>query len=337
MVSILYIGNNLNSKTSNITGIGVLGPLLEQEGCHLYYASSKTNKVLRLRDMLMACFKYRNKVDYVLIDTYSTQNFWYAFLVSQLCRGLSLNYIPVLHGGNLVSRLKNNPVLCRLIFKHAHKNIAPSRFIQSTFEGYGYSNVQYIPNAIELDNYRFKQRTLDEVGLLWVRSFSKIYNPELAVRILKELLDHGLNASLCMVGPDSGDGSLEATMQMAEQLEVEVTFTGKLSKAAWIELSEAYNVFINTTDFDNMPLSVIEAMALGLPVISTHVGGVPYLIAHGEDGILVEPNNATVFVKAIEELMSNPKQVEEMVLKARQKAVSLDWAQVKHQWMSILR
>ena len=56
--------------------------------------------------------------------------------------------------------------------------------------------------------YQFEERNFEEIKLLWVRSFSKIYNPELAIKVLKTLIDEGIPASLCMVGPDS-DGSLK--------------------------------------------------------------------------------------------------------------------------------
>ena len=95
MKRILYIGNKLNSKTSNVSSIDALVPLFESEGYTLYYASSIKIKALRLIEMLLACLRYRNKIDYVIIDTYSTLNFNYALLVSQLCRLLNLKYIQV--------------------------------------------------------------------------------------------------------------------------------------------------------------------------------------------------------------------------------------------------
>ena len=120
MKRILYIGNKLNSKNSNVSSIDTLVPLFENEGYTLYYASSRINKVLRLCEMLLACIRYRNKVDFVIIDTYSTLNFYYALLCSQLCRILKLNYIPSLNGGNLPKRLRENPWFCRLIFNNAY-------------------------------------------------------------------------------------------------------------------------------------------------------------------------------------------------------------------------
>ncbi|WP_298236967.1 glycosyltransferase family 4 protein [uncultured Algibacter sp.] len=331
--NLLYIGNKLKHKNSS--SIDLLGKQFENEGYSLFYASSKTFKLWRLIDMLWACLYYRNSIHYVLLDTYSTQNFYYAFFVSQLCRLLKLKYIPILHGGNLPDRLRNNSRLSKLIFNYAYKNIAPSKYLKHSFENFGYDNIVHIPNTIEIKNYPYKEKKIETIRLLWVRSFSKIYNPKLAVRVLKTLIDEGYDALLCMVGPDS-DGSLKEVKDLASNINAPVKFTGKLSKEEWVSLSKDYNIFINTTNFDNMPVSVIEAMALGLPVVSTNVGGMPFLINNGVDGLLVEPNSEEAFVNAIKTIFKSSTKTAEIAYKARKKVEQFDWNVVKKQWFLLL-
>ena len=118
MKNVLYIGNALSNSGKTITTIDILGENLK-EFCAVYTASKKTNKFLRLLDMIKLVLMKQFKADYVLIDTYSTTNFYYALIISQLCRILSLKYIPILHGGNLPKRLLANPKLCYLIFGNA--------------------------------------------------------------------------------------------------------------------------------------------------------------------------------------------------------------------------
>jgi glycosyltransferase involved in cell wall biosynthesis len=336
MKNLLYIGNHLSKTGKTETTIETLSKSLRLEGYKVFAFSNKTNKLFRLFDMLFAILKYSKKVDYVLIDTYSTSNFYYAFLCSQLCRIYNVKYIPILHGGNLPNRIKLNPKLSKAIFKNAFINISPSAYIQSEFAKQGFSNVMIIPNAIDLKSYVFKQREFKTIKLLWVRSFSEIYNPLLAVKILKSLKDNGLNASLCMVGPE-GDGSLEKTKGYAKALGVDVTFTGKLLKEEWIDVSKDYNIFLNTTNFDNMPVSVMEAMALGLPIISTNVGGLPFLIENEHDGILVNPNDVSGFVEAIREIITSPEKAIMLTQNARRKVEAFDWVNIKLRWISLLK
>lgn len=336
MTQLLYIGNNLRNEQSNRSVMDTLGPLLEQEGYDVSYASSKSHKLMRLLDMLKSVLKYRNSVDVVLIDTYSTQNFYYAFFVSQLCRLLKLPYMPILHGGNLPERLKSSPNMSQLIFTHASCNICPSLYLKTAFEAEGYRNLIYIPNPIDIHQYPAVKRDFAAPKLLWVRSLSAIYNPFMAIHVLNDLQRKGVAAELCMVGPDT-EGLMESLKALAKALGVTVTFTGKLSKPEWIALSKAYNVFINTTTIDNAPVSVIEAMALGLPVVSTNVGGMPYLIAHGTHGLLVPSDAVEAMVAAVISLFEQPEKRNQMIMNARALAETFDWEKVKFRWEEVLK
>jgi len=336
MTNLLYVGNKLVSEKTNITSIDTLGTLLSDEGYYVKYASDKSNKVIRLLHMLYTVMINRNSVDYVLIDTYSTLNFYYAFFVSQLCRICKLKYIPILHGGDLPNRLKRSPTKSKLIFENAHRNVAPSFYIKKNFENKGYMNIEYIPNILEIDKYPFKRRESIGSKLLWVRSFKEIYNPMMAVKVAKRLLDSKIATSLCMVGP-AGDDTFSLASDMAQELDVQVKFTGKLSREDWIELSMNYDVFINTSNFDNMPVSLIEAMALGLPVITTNVGGIPSIVRDGENAILIEPNDDKAMAMAIGDLIQNPEKVDKLSRNGRIHAENYDWNVIKEKWNSLLK
>src|SRR5690606_20156294 len=187
MKQLLYIRNLLTQKCKTQTTIETLSENLRIEGYTVYPFSNKENKLSRLLDMFLGIIKKSRKTDYVLIDTYSTQNFYYAYLCSQLCRIVRLKYIPLLHGGNLPNRLTNNPRLSKAIFNNAYKTVSPSLYIKSEFEKEGCRNVICIPNAINVTNYPFKERNPTTVNLLSVRSLSKTYNPLLAIRLVKAL------------------------------------------------------------------------------------------------------------------------------------------------------
>jgi len=222
------------------------------------------------------------------------------------------------------------------LFGNAKMNIAPSAYLMNVFQEAGYRKLTYIPNPIDLAQYTFEKRVFTLPKLLWVRSFSEIYNPQLAILILEELKKDYPQAELCMIGPDK-DGSLEKCKQLAAHKNLRIKFTGKLSKKEWIKLSKEYNFFINTTNFDNTPISVIEAMALGLPVISTNVGGLPYLISDREDGILVEKEQVVPFVREIKALINDPMFANQLATKARQKVKQFDWKVVKEEWKAVLQ
>ncbi len=336
MIKILYIGNDLLKNTKYTTTMDTLSNLLEQEKYTIYKSSSKTNKFLRLLDMCRAIVKHRDTVQYVLIDTYSTVNFYYAYITAQLCRLFRLKYVPILHGGNLPERINRSKTLSRDLFCNAYKNVSPSNYLKVAFEKKGYQT-ELIPNVLEIENYSFKQRDTIAPKLLYVRSFADIYNPTMAVKVLYELKKSHSEAELCMVGPDK-DGTLLKVKEMITDLKLEdsVTITGVLSREKWHKLSENYDIFINTTNFDNTPVSVLEAMALGLPIVSTNAGGIPYLIDNEKDGVLVTKDAASEMTEAILSLMSSNKKAQEISKNARTKVEQYGWDSVKHKWFDIL-
>ncbi len=333
---IVYIGNNLSEKSNYHSAMAALTKLLQNEGHSVICSSDKTNKFSRLLAMCTTIIKHRKTTDIVLIDTFSTSNFYYALITSQLARIFSLKYIPILHGGNLPYRLKHSEFLSILIFKYAFQNVSPSQYLVYEFKKYNF-DTEYIPNSIPVSEIPFKLRTEFGPKLLWVRAFDKIYNPAMAIKVLALLKRNYENASLCMVGPDK-DGSLNQTKMLAKQLGVanSITFTGVLPKEQWHELSANYDIFINTTNIDNMPVSVMEAMALGLPVVSTDVGGLPYLIENKVDGLLIPVNDEKKMAEEIVTMLNNTEKAAEMAKKARAKAEKFDENTVKKQWRKIL-
>jgi L-malate glycosyltransferase len=332
---VLYFGNILSKHGKSLTIAETLGPRLA-EYYPLVMASSKKNKLARLLDMMFTFWKYRSQTQLILIDCYSSTAFWYVVVVSLLATCFKIPYVPILHGGDLPARLQRSKKISRYVFKHAVVNISPSKYLLLVFSNAGYK-VEYIPNYIEIENYQFTQRSKIKPKLLWVRSFHKIYNPDLAIEILSSLRQTFQEATLCMVGPDK-DGSLKRCQELVRKnnLEDAVVFTGHLTKQKWITLSEHYDVFINTTNFDNMPVSVIEAMALGLPVVSSNAGGLPYLIDTEQTGLLVDKGDRNGFVEAIKRLLHDEKFAEHLAKSARMEVEQFDGHIVEGKWKELI-
>lgn len=336
MKSLLYIGNKLSEHGFTPTSIETLGPMLESEGYRLMYASSKRNQMSRFVDMASTVLKHRNQIDCIVIDTYSTRNFWYAVVIGFLARRQRIRYIPILRGGDLPNRLRKSPKTAKKLFENAYVNVAPSRYLEQAFLKFGIQNIRYIPNTIKLEEYPVFPKVFDVPHLLWVRSFASIYNPKMAVDVLESVKQVYGDASLTMVGPDK-DGSLAATRAYAVSKGLAVSFTGRLSKKEWISLSKGFNVFMNTTDFDNTPVSVMEAMALGFPIVSTNVGGVPYLLDDGVDALLTDPNDSEGMAEALLKVIKDASLRNKLIENARQKAQTWDWKRVSLLWKEVLK
>lgn len=331
--NIVYIGNQLANKGLSPTSIDVLGYQLE-EIANVKRYSKKVSAVYRFMGMMAGIVSNRKWSDVVLIDTYSSLAFYYAAFAALLASYLKIPYVLILHGGNLERRLRKRTKLAQYIFQHSDTLVAPSGFMRQLFLKYGYNNIKLIQNNIDLSLYPFKQRNLVRPAILWVRSFASLYNPQLAIVMVDVLKNEFPDIRLCFVGPEK-DGTMEECQKLTQEkhLEHHIIFKGKLSKEDWIVLSADYDVFLSTTNIDNTPVSVMEAMALGMVVVSTNAGGVPYLIEDAENGYLYNVGDLEGLINTMRSVLQQDNG--ELSLNARKKSENWDWSRVKNQWKEL--
>ncbi len=130
-------------------------------------------------------------------------------------------YIAYLHGGDLPKRFANNKRLSRIYLKKARQIVAPSGYLASATKEYLNLNANIIPNYLDIQTYPFMQRSqIEEINILWVRSFHKIYQPELAIQLVEYLKKQSILVKLTMIGPDK-DGSLQICKSLARDLGIE--------------------------------------------------------------------------------------------------------------------
>jgi len=249
---IIYVDNFLTGHGHTPTTGTTLVKLFREEGYEVIPTSNKQNKAIRLADMLSTIVKNRKNA-VVLIATYSTSAFYFACTCGFICRLFNIPYIPCLHGGNLPNRIVNSPRLAAIYFGKSYMNVAVSGYLKQSMVDNKWPCIE-IPNNINLANYPAIIRNVVRPSLLWVRSFHAIYNPTLAIRIVHSLARTVPDIKLTMVGPDK-DGTLQIGKDLVKELGLEdkISFTGLLSQKDWIQLAASHDIFINTTNFDNLP------------------------------------------------------------------------------------
>ena len=133
-------------------------------------------------------------------------------------------------------------------------------------------------------------------------------------------------------------GMLAETQALAQQLGVAdfVRFPGFLNMEGKTREANAADIFINTNHIDNMPVAVVEACAMGLPVVATSVGGIPDLLQDGETGLLVPDDDDAAMAAAIERLCRQPALAAKLSTNGRRLAERSSWAQVLPQWEQLI-
>ncbi len=329
---ILLIGNLLSRHGLNPTAIEDLALSLSEKYT-IVTASDKLNSLHRLWDMICCIVKHRKSCKLIIVDVFGTKAILFSISVILVAKIYKIPYIPVLRGGSLGERYKKHPHIFNFLLSDARTIISPSEYLQESFQNNSFS-ITVIPNYIDLEKYRFKTRKKIKPHLLWVRSIHNIYNPLMAVHVLYGIKKKYPDARLCMVGPVKDNRVMEQLKILISRLDLQdhVLFSGQLSKIEWTALSKDYDIFINTTDYDNNPVTLLESMALGLPIVSTNVGGVPYLIDDNVTGLLVEAKKSEQMVEKINELISGKIDGYQIARNAREAVSHYDKNEIIKQW-----
>jgi glycosyltransferase involved in cell wall biosynthesis len=114
-----------------------------------------------------------------------------------------------------------------------------------------------------------------------------------------------------------------------------VEFLGRLERDAIVALYHSADAMLNPSRVDNMPNSVLEALACGLPVISTCVGGVPYIVAEGDTALLVAPDNPQEMARAIVRLCTDEALRAHLRESGCRQVAQYAWQEVRPQWLSL--
>lgn len=334
MVKVLYLGNKFYSYKKVKSVLETLEPLLK-EICILRTASNKKNQFFRGIDLLFHFFRYGLSSDKIVIDVYSTLAFQFAFILGFLSRLLNIPYILFLHGGNLPHRFQKSKFKVKWLFDNATHIIAPSYYLSEFFGKEGF-RVHVIPNFIEIQEYPFKERKMVSPRLLYVRGFGKPYNPLMTLKAIQILSSKIPNLKLLMLGnPDEYYFEDVLSYINDHKLSNIVEVRHKMEKNKWIALSKEYDIMISNPVIDNTPVSVLEGMALGLCVISTNVGGVPYIAPNGECA-LVGSDDFNGLSKSILEIIKNQDYAYQLSLNGRKKAEEFDWENIMPLWKKLL-
>lgn len=136
-------------------------------------------------------------------------------------------------------------------------------------------------------------------------------NPQLLLQSAAAVFGRHKNAKLII----AGDGPLMAECRkLSENLKINdsVIFLGELSNKAVRRLMVGFDVFVLPSRFEGLPLTIIEAMFAGLPIIASDVGGIPELIVNSKNGFLVNNDDAAAFAAKIEYFIENQNMMQKM-------------------------
>jgi glycosyltransferase involved in cell wall biosynthesis len=333
----LLIGNHLSRHGHTVKVCEELATRLRSAGWPILTASDRLSPALRLADMTATIWRERRSYDVAQVDVYSGRAFLWAEAAALALRACRKPFAVTLHGGALPQFAQRWPGRVRRLLELADEVTTPSAYLARAFSCWR-PGIRMIPNAIDGSRHAPRQRARPAPKLIWLRAFHEIYDSILAVETLAELRRDIPNATLTMIGPDKGDGSLGRTRAAVERLRLPgaVAFEGFVDKPGIPERLASGDIFLNTARIDNLPVSVLEAMASGLCIVSTKVGGIPDLLDHERDALLVPAGDAGAMAAAVRRILHEPGLAARLSANARRKAAAFDWAAVLPHWEALL-
>lgn len=213
--------------------------------------------------------------------------------------------------------------------------VVPSGFLRQVFSEFGVS-AAVIPNIIDLEMfYPAATQSRDNVFTLVItRNLEPIYGLDTAIRALALAREAVPTLHLKI----AGSGPQQAELQrLVEQLGLgdAVAFLGRLERQQVVDLYHGADAMLNPSRVDNMPNSVLEALACGLPVISTNVGGVPYIVQDGQTALLVPRDDAGAMADAIVKLYTDTTLRSALQERGRRAVAQYAWEEVRPLWLSL--
>jgi L-malate glycosyltransferase len=215
--------------------------------------------------------------------------------------------------------------------------IVPSRFLQEVFSKRGI-RTQIIANIIDLDRFNLVEKKSKQYfpHLLVARNLELIYDNETAIRAFNEILTIYPDARLTIAGTGP---ELEDLQSLVGQLDLStrVKFTGCVDTQQMPALYQSADVMLNPSRVDNMPNSILEALACGVPVVSTNVGGIPYMVDHEKTALLVDSEDYMAMAAAIRVVLEDKQCQKNLVNSGLSLVKQFSWPEVSQHWLSLYK
>ena len=294
------------------------------------YVRTVTTSILYILNLLREVRKY----DVIHVFSAAYLSFLIAptpaILVSKLYgKKILLNY----HSGEAEDHLQRWPRSTKSMMGLVDKVVVPSEYLLRVFAKFGIDTI-VIFNLIDLDQFEFRQRTNLRPLFLSNRNLEAHYGVDCILRAFAHIQKHIPDAVLTVVGDGSQRNALE---NLANELHLQphATFTGRVEHAEITRQYSASDIYLNASKIDNQPLSILEAFACGLPVVTTDAGGIPDIVTDENTGFLVPVGDHEALASRALKLLEDDSIATKMTELARLECTRHTWPVVGPQWLDL--
>ena len=270
---------------------------------------------------------------YDILHTFSASYYSYllcaapVILVARLYGKQSiLNY----RSGEADDHLRNWRLTAIPIMRLADAIVVPSGYLVDVFAQFGLKATA-IYNLVELDRFQFRERKPIRPVFLTSRLLEPLYNVECVLRAFGLIQERYPEATLTV----AAEGFLKPQLQqLAQDLKLNAKFIGRVPFDQMPAMNDSADIYLTATNLDNMPASITECMAAGLPVVTTDAGGIPYIVTNEETCLMIPRNDHAAMAAAAIRLLENNELALTLTRQAREASAKFTWNSVRKEWIS---
>ena len=237
------------------------------------------------------------------------------------------------HSGRAQDHLRRS-ALVRYVLRTSDAVVVPSRYLANIFSFYAIPSL-VVANAIDTAELPYRRREVLQPHLVCTRNFEPIYGVDHLVRAFAAIKQDVPSASLQLVGRGSMEAALRALVRDLGVADVE--FCGPVPRNRIGDVLDRADVFVNSSRVDNMPISILEAFAAGLAVVSTASGGIPFFVEHGRTGLLSEVGDIGALADNLRRVIADPVLAARIANNARAESSRYEWSVVRAEWLRLYR
>jgi glycosyltransferase involved in cell wall biosynthesis len=319
---------NYKPGVGGISGqVEILQRKLRSEGHTADIFSTKASVLQRLL-ILFRLFSVAKHYDVLHIHCCSGWGFLPAIVGVTVGRWRKKRIVLTFHGGGGERFFDKNSFLVSHYLLRTNANIVLSGFLAKVFDKH-YLPYAIIPNIIELNDSHYRQRDVLLPHFICTRAHEPLYNIPCILKAFQKVLTVIPESTLTLIGSGTEHDKL---IHLSQEMGLKnVTFTGRVDNSEIYRYLDQADIMLSAPTVDNMPVSILEAMNAGLLVISSRVGGVPYMVQNRNNGLLFESNDSEQLAELMLWAVENQSHSKEMILKAHQEVGRYRWESVKKQ------
>lgn len=238
-------------------------------------------------------------------------------------------------GGEAKSYFEKSFKWVRPTLNKASLIVVPSGYLKKVFADVGI-DACVIPNIVNLERFKPAETAPPKLifKLIITRNLEAIYGIDMAIKAVAIARQKVPNISLEIAGTGPQKNTL---MALTESLKLtqQVKFVGRLDADQIVGFYQAANIMLNPTTVDNMPNSVLEALACGVPVITTDVGGIPFVVENGKTAMLVPAGDDVAMARQIVSLYQNDSIRDSLISNGLAAVQPYAWPRVKDLWINL--